>query len=237
MAEGTGFNPLSWFGGGNTSKTPAKTENTDDKNNNGDNKTPAPSFWQTPKPETKEEDTKNVKSADDIEKEVQGYFNKFNFTNPLDLQQLENAFKEGDVTKVEAKFQEFGRHIMQETLGQVSKFVDTKIKDAVTEAVSKATSSVKADGLVSEMHRELPFTSDKSLDPIARAVLKQAVTQGAPDNKAAIETVKQFFVAANKLSSADLGMDGVPPNGRSRPDVRGNQTDWGALLKGLSQEE
>jgi hypothetical protein len=95
--------------------------------------------------------------------------------------------------------------------------LDKRLPEMVEQAFNKSKGFFEGNNLRSILHKELPFTTDPSIGPVAETVMRQFLVKGATKEKA-IEHTREYFDRVRKAMDPNY----VPVNRNSRTTFRGD---------------
>jgi len=206
--------------------------------NNEDNVDEFENFWQLDKDNTDQSTASNFQSQsqnqngqDPSRDRFREHLDTLDFMKNVDMDKLRQDFENGSAENLPTAMKTVAENAYTQALIDSSKVMDQKVEKAVEQAVQKSRNEIGSHQMKEFMEEQLSFTKDPAIGPIARGVMQQALQKNGGDKWKALETVKNFFERASKVTSKDLGFEQVP-RGRPRNNSgnnpgpsRGQRTD------------
>lgn len=193
-------------------------------------------IWDKPKSEggEKQQDTIAGPSQDELSQQFNQFYDGLQIAPEISQEDAQAIFQEQSPEALAKVLDKHGRKMYQKLIDNMQTIAKNYASEAEKNAVFRAGNVDDAKGAINDMHRALPFTNDPDLGPAAKSVLAAAMGQGK-DTGQAIESVKQFFAKAGKLSAKDTN----PKGGQNQPGFRvpsddddAGEDDMLALLSG-----
>jgi len=190
------------------------------QNNQSDNLIVTDDFWNMDSQGDTNPDTNGQQSAGQTDTNSSGdslseYVSSLDFTSGVDFGKLNQGLQTGDAEALKETFSTFAQSIYKQALLDAHNLTTKKLEAAREEFSQVANETVEMKSLVREMNVQLPFTANPLHEPVAKAVLQQALKAKGATPEKALAAVKQYF---EKLGSA-LPRENQPP--RSRPGSSG----------------
>lgn len=232
-------------GGGNSSDN-----NDDDNENNNENKNEnkndddpnkfeiTPNFWQskTQEPENNNNNNNNTNNDNNEEKNnataFQEHVNSLNF-GELEMSQddISNFVSTGDMKGLTTAITKHGQSVYSKVMQDTSVLIKQNrqnIMDEVRAEISSA--SGEKDNLVA-LHSAIEVTKNPAVQPVAIAVMKQAMSKDGVTQAQGIEAVRQFFKAVRTDDGA--GPDQSQPGDTNFRGNKGEEIDWAKELAAI----
>ena len=181
-------------------------------------------------------------SGDDT---VTNYIKSLNFLpeGGVNTQQLAEQLQQNDTSGLTELIHDTSKRAFVQAITTMDNLVQPRIAEAVNQAVLQSRETAHSDLNQLTMFRELPFTAQPAIQPVASEVLQRALKAGKSTPEA-IGLVKQFFSQTAKgmgfVDPAEFGGPGSGPirpgpaaqngGGRRRPPVQ--EEDWIKTLTG-----
>jgi len=207
--------------------------------NNTPNNTPSyANLWDTPKPAAAAAPVQqqSQQMPTDPNKAFADHVASLGLTNGINFQTVANDIRNGDHSSLEAAFNTLGANSYRSGVADAQRLMDSKVKDAVGQAVDQSTGNYKSDMVIGQMKMALPFTAAPEIEPIAKAVLTQFIKQGKSQTQA-IEEVGKFFEHVSKTAGGNVqsAPDGQPGSRNYNNGKQSQETDWDSIFTSLAQ--
>ncbi len=220
---------------------PAKKDDADQSNKN-DNVDFDPKFWENKpveKPEGNNQQTivvENKPQAPSPDEAFQDHVKGLDLTADIDFAKVQQDMANGETASFQQALESVAAKSYRSSLVNLNEVINERVGEAVKTATSQAIASTRTEGLINQMEQQLPFTNEKAFQPVARAVLKQAIN-GGQEPAEAVETVEKFFSALSKKVAGKpqnrSGYQGNLNDGDNSSED-GKEPEWMALLTGES---
>jgi len=170
--------------------------------------------WETKPTEKAAEQTQPVRQLTQEELETQNsstlkkHLESLNLTSGIDLNKISEEFGRGETESFQGALATVAENSYKASISQMNKLMDAKLSQVKEEAIKEANAATQSTNAISSMNKELPFTSEPEIAPVATAVLNQYISKGAsvPD---AIKSTAAYFnavatkVGGNRMSNED----------------------------------
>lgn len=176
------------------------------------------------------------KTDDQMRQEISAHLNQVGLGEFSITPEMSQKIQEGDFTSLTAavntRIQQSYMQAIQSSQKLFTSMLEQQLPKAVEEAVGKSKSFFEGDRLRSVMHKELPFTADPSIGPVAETVFRQFLTKGSSKDKA-LQLTKEYFDRVRQAMDPEY----VPSNTGTKTTFRGNprqggEMGWLDVLKG-----
>ena len=222
----------------NNNSSNQNNNNNSNNDNNVDNNT---SYWDNNKdggpkpnevaPQTVEIVQKPVEKTP--EEQMQAHITGLNLTDGIDSNQIMEDIREGKPESFNAALQAVSGNAYRAAMTSMNEIINAKIAEVTETATANANASVSANMAVSQMQTEMPFTKDKDIEPIAKAVLTQAL-KSAGSTEEALVSVKGFFEKMSGEITPPSSESGSPqfPGRDQNNSGQKSHDDWLDVLTG-----
>lgn len=139
-------------------------------------------------------------------------------------QEAQEAFRSGDWEGFQGALHKQFAGVYQNVLSDVNRLVNGMKKSIVDEAVAQSGSQINARQAVAQMHKELPWTADPVIAPVAQAALSQAIKKGKSVTEAVALIPKLFNRASEQMNGKGRSNSS---QGFNRGNGRGNNGNAG----------
>jgi hypothetical protein len=130
-----------------------------------------------------------------VNQNLKNYVQQQNLYADLDPQKLAKSLEEGNLdylnTHLKTVFENAFEKMMLTTAQMGKEFMNK----AVTEAVSKANTTISSGAAFSDLSEKLPFVENKAIRPVAEGILTQMLEKHDGDAKRAVRETIGFFKA------------------------------------------
>lgn len=212
--------------------------NADNNADNVDNNTP---FWDNKSVDDKNADDSSKQTIEVVQKpaektpdeQMQEHITGLNLTNGIDSNQIMEDMREGKTESFAAAMQTVSANSYQAAMTSMNDIMDAKIAEVTETATANANASVNSNMAVLQMQREMVFTKDKDIEPIAKAVLAQAL-KTTDSTEEAIVAVKGFFEKMGGEITPPSNDSGNPqfPGHDQNNSGKKSHDDWLGVLTG-----
>lgn len=134
------------------------------------------------------------------------HMESLNLSNGVDLATIQTDMQEGKTESLQAAFQQVAQNTYRATMMDMNNVVNQRIEAAVQKAVSTSSQNHSGAQAIEALNKELPFTADPAVAPMAQKAFKQFISKGQ-DVKTAIESTKNYFAQTFKVAAGDLGIE------------------------------
>lgn len=146
----------------------------------------------------------------------------------VDMDAYFKAVSDGDAETATKMMERMMQNSALTALAGAEKIFNSRLQKLEENTRDTTTKSVRSDLAVQEMHKQLPFTKEEAVAPIAKQVLEGFMGQG-DDAATAIEKTQQYFDQTLRSAGEHLGYEIETKNDRAGSrgfgDLRGRQND------------
>ena len=227
--------------GNNDQQNADGTDGNDGQNNNKDKVDFDPDFWQNKTENKTDENNQQTIVVESKPQEptadeaFQEHIKSLDLTGDIDFAKVQADMSNGETQSFQQALEDVAAKSYRSSLVNLNKVINEKVDAAVQTATTQAIASTRTEGLINQMEAAMSFTADANIQPVARAVLKQAINKGQEPAKA-IESVEKFFSALNKKTATKPqnkpGFQGSMNDGEMNFEDDGEEPDFLALLSG-----
>lgn len=186
---------------------------------------PAPQNNQQQQNNNQQQQTQQNPNNTDGQNAFTEYVNGLNFNTPQLSQEDATKIMQGDMSPLQNMMTSMARNIYTQAMMDANKVIQKQVERGVNDAVSKSTTTVKADNFVSKMNDRLPFTKDENIAPVAKSVMSRFIGMGQ-DLDTAIGNTAKYFQSISDKAGEHLSQGNSRGNG-SRPGAQGFQANRG----------
>lgn len=192
----------------NNNQNQNSNNNSNNSNNNTNNNESQTSIWEDPQQQQDQNQNQNFQQQQqqqNPEEAMKAHIAGLKLTDGIDLTKIQEDLQNGSTESLNASFAKIAENSYTAAINSANSLIDNKIAAMRTELKNESTAEVNKNLAVQTMHRELKFTDDKDIGPIAAAVLDRYMKTQPMDQ--AIESVGKFF---NKIKGS-VNIDANPP--------------------------
>jgi len=223
------------------------SQNTGSQNNAGGNEFDYDNLWVDDVEESNQQQaaannngagTANNNGTVDSEAQFDQHFQSLNILNGLNTQEMmqsPEAFQTG--------IENLAKNLYKQALVTTNQLVKQGIDGATASMETHTQNSMKHQGIVAEMHKQLPFTKMPAFAPMANGVLNTILQKKGMTPEKAIKHVKGYFAKLNtevgggNSGNGNTGFNGQQSNNGSQSDYgNSDDMDWVSLLGGSPEE-
>lgn len=147
------------------------------------------------------------------EEAMQAHIANLGLTKNLDFRAITNDLNSGRTDSLQAAFSEMAGNVYKAAIQDAAKVAEAKARQAEDSATTRSRGDYRSDMLVTDMHKQLDYTSAPAIEPIAKAVLTKFIQNGKTPNEA-IKEVDRFFNHVRTKVGGREESQGNPGSGR-----------------------
>lgn len=224
----------------NSARRQDDNQNNNDDNNGDPNDQMINDIWKEEQANTRKQKQQDEQDADDnrgggqtpnAEEQLQSYLKKVGLDDfELSDDEVEQL-RTGDANAVMRKVNQRIQRAHLAGLESFNRLVSDRIPKMVEEAVKKSTKIFVDDKARDTMNKELPWTKNKLMAPVAESVMKRFMDQGADIPQAVAATKKYFQRMAQTIGENEINSN-TRDGGRGRTPQNPGETNWQSMLRG-----
>lgn len=238
-------------GGGDAGTGGQQQQNQQQQNNNENNIIESGSMWDT-EPSDKGNNqqqqqqnntaNQNQNTNDGGTDHFAAHVESLDLGGGIDLAKVQQDLQQGNTESFAAALKQSSEQAYKAAITDSNKLISKQVKDAVASAVSEAGGNFESNMVIRDMNEALPYTMDKAIAPVAKAVLTQLMTKGMTQAEA-IKGVDEFVKKAGGLAGMKIAPKSKAKGGFQNPidsnagtEDESGETDWAEFL-GMPAEQ
>lgn len=160
----------------------------------------------------------NEMTSEQQDRAVQDFMKKNGLYEGIDIQKMMQAASSGDEEVFGAQLARMMENSVRVSTVAAERLTRAQVQAAREQAVNEAQSGTRNELAREQLHKDLPFTAEPALAPVADTVLNGFIAQGQSVAEA-IKSTGEYFEATAKTAGQHFGMQVETPSGQ-RPGTR-----------------